>query len=108
MQAPQCAGRSGARLIILHEPAGDAQIAQALLVKGLAEPAARVNMTLGRDNSGKIGRNGGTRAHDADAALLNSDRLISNSSGSVSNKIWPKGILGPPRGSFCTAEFVRG
>ena len=41
-------GRS--RLIVLNERAGDAEIAQALVVKSLAEPSATVGMALGHDD----------------------------------------------------------
>jgi hypothetical protein len=37
-------------LIVLNERASDAEIAQALVVKSLAEPSAVVDMTLGHDD----------------------------------------------------------
>jgi hypothetical protein len=37
-------------LIILNERAGDAEIAQALVMKSFAEPSATVGMALGRDD----------------------------------------------------------
>ena len=41
-------GRS--RLIVLNERAGDAEIAQALVVKSLTKPSAAVGMALGHDD----------------------------------------------------------
>ena len=38
------------RLIVLNERAGDAKIAQAIVVKNLAEPSATVGMTPGHDD----------------------------------------------------------
>lgn len=53
MKTAQRAPSARARLIVLDEVAGDAEIAQPLLMKSLAEPAAIVGMTPGYDGKGQ-------------------------------------------------------
>ena len=86
MQASQRTHRSGARLIVLHEPAADAEVVQALLVEGFAKPSTGVNVALWGNNPRQIRREKGTGTHDTKIRLLNSDDLIPNSGPSVSNK----------------------
>ena len=50
MKTAQRAPSGRSRLIVLDERAGDAEIAQALVAKSLAEPSATVGMTLGYDD----------------------------------------------------------
>jgi hypothetical protein len=52
-------------LVVLNERAGDAEIAQALVVKSLAEPSAIVGMTLGHDDERQEWNWIGRSAHDA-------------------------------------------
>jgi hypothetical protein len=56
MQPAQRAGSLGARLVILDEAAGDADLAQPLLVKGFAEPAAVIDMPSRKDEPRHIHR----------------------------------------------------
>ena len=50
MKAAQRTPLRRSRLIVLNERAGDAETAQALVVKSLAEPSATVGVTLGYDD----------------------------------------------------------
>src|SRR5712691_6693125 len=79
MQTSQRAGAGRIRLVILDKATTDAEILQALLMKGFAEPAARIKMALGRGKPGQVGRIQGRGAHD---------RRPCCSIEVVSNKIW--------------------
>src|SRR5262245_22443632 len=89
MQTPQRTCRSRIRLVVLHEPVGNAEVMQALLVEGFAEPSPGVNVALWGNNPRQVRREkcGGT--HDAKIAilLLNKDPSISKSSPSLWNNI---------------------
>ena len=49
MQSAQRSRALGARLVVLDETAGDADVAQPMLVKGFAEPAAAVDVPFRND-----------------------------------------------------------
>ena len=49
MKTAQCTSSARSRLIFLNEGADDAEITQALVMKGFAEPSAIVGMALGYD-----------------------------------------------------------
>src|SRR5262245_6515147 len=70
VQTTQRPGASRIRLIVLDKATTDAEIIQTLLMKCFAEPAAQVEMALGRGDSGQVGRNEGRGTHDSKAVLL--------------------------------------
>ena len=51
MKSAQRTPSRRARLIVLNERAGDAEIAQPLVMKGFAEPSAAVRMSFGHDDA---------------------------------------------------------